>query len=131
MPDAFVPDPAALSFMLTSEDGLVGQDIIRRVNACVPLARDRAPKKTGKLASRVYGTFVRDATGVTGIVGDSADYALDVHNGTRPHEIRPNKARVLAFQVGGTTVFATVVQHPGIRPQPFLLEALAATGIVT
>lgn len=53
---------------------------------------------------------------------------LFVHNGTPPHIIRPRRASVLRFQVGGRTVFARVVNHPGYRGDPFLTRALRDAG---
>lgn len=47
-----------------------------------------------------------------------------VNDGTRPHVIRPRAKQVLRFQVGGRTVFAKVVNHPGTKPNPFLDRAL-------
>lgn len=37
-------------------------------------------------------------------------------------------ARALAFQMGGTTVFARSVNHPGTKPDPYLDKAAAAAG---
>ncbi len=42
-----------------------------------------------------------------------------MNDGTKAHEIRPRKAKRLRFQVGGQTVFAKGVQHPGTRPDGF------------
>jgi hypothetical protein len=47
-----------------------------------------------------------------------------VNDGTRPHIIRPRTKRVLKFTVGGRTVFAKMVRHPGTRARPFLDRAL-------
>jgi hypothetical protein len=47
-----------------------------------------------------------------------------VHDGTRPHIIRPKRAQALRFRIGGRVVFAKVVHHPGTRPRPFLDKAL-------
>lgn len=57
-------------------------------------------------------------------VGSDLDYAEWVHDGTRPHTIRPRRAKALRFVVGGRVVYAKVVQHPGTRPRPFLDRAL-------
>ena len=57
-------------------------------------------------------------------VGSDLEYAAFVNDGTRPHIIRPRRAQVLRFTVGGRTVFAKVVHHPGTRPRPFLDRAL-------
>ena len=48
-------------------------------------------------------------------------YVLD---GTRPHIIRPRRAKALRFDVGGRVVFAAVVHRPGTKPNPFLQRAL-------
>ena len=43
--------------------------------------------------------------------------------GTRPHEIRPVNASVLAFEAGGRIVFTPLVRHPGSKPNPFMERA--------
>lgn len=48
-----------------------------------------------------------------------------VNDGTRPHIIRPKRAKALRFRVGGKVVFARIVHHPGTRARPFLDRALA------
>lgn len=50
-----------------------------------------------------------------------AKYASFVDKGTRAHEIRPKKARALHWiDGGGEDRFATVVNHPGTSPRPFV-----------
>lgn len=51
-------------------------------------------------------------------------YARLVEKGTRPHSIKPRKARALALQGKGRTVEA--VDHPGARPKPFMAPAFDA-----
>ena len=46
-----------------------------------------------------------------------------IHQGTNAHEIVPVKAKALRFKVGGVTVFAKRVQHPGTHRNPFVLRA--------
>lgn len=84
-----------------------------------------APVDTGRL--RVSGDMrvSRGAGQVVGTVSFDADYALAVHEGTRPHIIRPRNARALRFRVGGEIVYAKSVRHPGTRARPFLFEALS------
>ena len=55
----------------------------------------------------------------------TAPHAKYFHDGTRAHAIRPINARALKFSVGGRTVFARHVWHPGTRGIPFLAEAVA------
>ena len=96
--------------------------ITRRI---VAQARQNAPVRTGNLARSIEpdpiqfaGPF-RVETGVTA----HANYAAAVHEGTRPHVIRPRTAGALKFQLGDRTVFAKSVQHPGTRGRPFLRNA--------
>lgn len=59
-------------------------------------------------------------------VGSTLPYAIYVHEGTRPHVIRPNTARALRFEGAGGVVFAKKVNHPGYRGNPFIREAMEA-----
>jgi hypothetical protein len=84
-----------------------------------------APVDTGRLRSSIRAEPPRIFTfrgSVT--IGSDLEYAAMVNDGTRPHIIRPRRARVLRFQVGGRTVYAREVHHPGTRANPFLDRAL-------
>ena len=88
------------------------------------------PFDTGLMVSRTKMTDRATSSGfvVQGVV--DTDYAEMVSGGTRPHVIRPRRARALRFTVGGQTVFATRVNHPGTRPNDFWtrpLERLSGT----
>lgn len=48
------------------------------------------------------------------------DYALDVEFGTKPHKIRPKTKKALHWKDSGKDVFATEVNHPGTKAQPFI-----------
>lgn len=106
--------------------------LTRRISA---QAKANVPVKTGNLGRsiqedplQVVGMTVR--TGVTA----TADYAAMVHDGTRPHIIRPRSTGMgphpegapgaLKFQIGGRTIFARSVRHPGTKPRPFLKNAM-------
>lgn len=99
-------------------------------------AKILAPVDTGRL--RASGKIVYSSTfgfrPKATIVFD-VDYAAAVHDGSKPHQIRPKTRRVkqsngkfkggvLRFQVGGRVVYATVVNHPGTKGKPFLDRAL-------
>ena len=57
--------------------------------------------------------------------GPGVEYALMHHEGTKPHEIRPKAARsMLKFNIGGKTVYATRVLHPGTRENNYLTDHL-------
>ncbi len=65
-----------------------------------------------------------------------AAYAAPVHEGSRPHDIRPVRRKALRFAVGGNAtlsgrprsgapvVFARRVRHPGNKANPFMLRGL-------
>ncbi|MEM9610963.1 MAG: hypothetical protein AAGA99_26375 [Actinomycetota bacterium] len=85
------------------------------------------PIDTSELARSRYDDEIetRDGPGVR--IGYTAEHAVHVRNGTRPHEIRPKRATVLAFPGrGGRTVFAKKVQHPGTKPNRWFDDAIEA-----
>lgn len=89
-------------------------------------AKILAPVDTGRLRAAIGPPrYSRTATlRAQATIDVNVDYADFVHNGTRPHVIRPRRADVLRFTVGGQVVYARVVHHPGTRARPFLDRAL-------
>lgn len=88
-----------------------------------------APRRTGALhdsirATPPTGSFA-SGTLESGVQAD-APHASPVHDGSRPHVIRPIYGRALRFTAGGQVVFARSVNHPGNAPHPFLDQALDA-----
>jgi hypothetical protein len=80
-----------------------------------------APWKSGKLAQSI----VKQVDNLEASVGPLVSYAGLVETGTAPHEIRPIRARVLAFKGSeGKMVFASVVHHPGTKTNPFMHRTL-------
>jgi len=99
------------------------REIIRLVAAD---ARVNAPVDTGRLAQSIKEDPITSSgpLRVSGGVTSNAPYSVFVHQGTKPHVIRPRNASALKFQSGGETVFAASVNHPGTKPRPFLTNAL-------
>lgn len=88
-------------------------------------AKVLAPVRTGRLRSSIRAEPPRILSLRGSLtVGSDLEYAAFVNDGTRPHEIRPRTKQVLKFTVGGRTVYAKVVHHPGTRARPFLDQAL-------
>lgn len=87
-----------------------------RILAPVDTGRLRA---SGKIKYTGFFTFRPKA-----VVSFDVEYAQMVHDGTRPHIIRPRTAKALRFVIGGQVVYARVVHHPGTRARPFLDRAL-------
>lgn len=80
--------------------------------------------RTGNLRSSITTETHTDGARVVTTVTADAPYAYAVHEGTRPHEIRPVQARVLAWHGPDGPRFARRVQHPGTQPRPFLSDGL-------
>lgn len=87
-------------------------------------AAQNAPRRTGALAASITVTMPNPTTAV---IGPTSPYGGFVEFGTAPHIIRPRNKKVLRFQVGGKTVFASVVHHPGTKPHPYMAPALTQT----
>jgi hypothetical protein len=90
----------------------------------VELAREEAPKRTGRFASRIaYRTFVEDDTiGFRGYV--PRPLGRWIIQGTPPHLIRAQNGRFLRFfwqagPRGPGLYFFRKVNHPGTKPNPF------------
>jgi hypothetical protein len=107
-----------------------------------------APTRHGRLA----GSWrARQAGPLTWTLGSPVLYRWYVNDGTKPHIIRPRRAKVLAFQMAtatrlgdrraqftskktgklvvdpgrGTMTFARVVHHPGTKANPYVDRAIA------
>ncbi|MDP8257344.1 MAG: hypothetical protein P9M14_16480 [Candidatus Alcyoniella australis] len=89
-------------------------------------ARELVPKRTHELERSII--VVETPRGC--IVGSDKRYAATVHDGEPlpgPHEIVPRRGKALRFTIGGKTVFARRVQHPGASSfpsTPYLRDAV-------
>lgn len=81
----------------------------------------RAP---GTLRDSIVKRIRQDAQGPVVEVGSSDPVALWVHEGTQPHEIRGNPLLVFFWGKAGRVVALPRVNHPGTRPNRFLIQAL-------
>lgn len=115
-------DRAQLNRTLTNASRAELREASRQV---VNRAKVLCPVDTGRLRASIRAEPPRIFSlrgSVT--VGSDLEYAAMVHDGTRPHRIRPKTKQALRFVVGGQVVFARVVNHPGTRGKPFLDRAL-------
>jgi hypothetical protein len=109
----------------------VGLAMKKNLELCVTYAKahhfyiDRTRKLTDSikaLTPHELGTITR------GEFTAEEHYARYVEEGTKPHTIRPKRARILAWEDPhtGKSRFATIVHHPGSRKHRFLSRALLA-----
>lgn len=96
-------------------------------------AKILAPVDTGRLRAsiRVESRRLLTLRSVY-TIGSDVSYALMVHDGTKPHKIRPKRAYTLSrgqkpalsFIWNGRRVFFAEVNHPGTKARPFLDDAV-------
>jgi hypothetical protein len=109
-------------------------DLLRDIQLnAVAEAKRRVPRKTSALGRSIHpGSLGNDFA----IVEATAPYAAYVELGTRPHVIKPRRKSVLSWTEGkrlsgrartgaaaGQRFFAKRVNHPGTKPQPYLVPA--------
>ena len=138
-------DSAAIARLMEGPDGPVmrhamvkGDEVKRgarqRVGVSSPAGRQTRAGGGQHLRDTINKRLVRDRAGAAVYVGDlddSVPHARYHHDGTRPHQILPVRAKMLRFTVGGQVVFARVVNHPGTKANPYLVDAARAAGLQT
>ncbi|QKW06929.1 hypothetical protein HUT18_11525 [Streptomyces sp. NA04227] len=112
-----------LARALNARGGIAERILARRTRRVADIARREAP---GRMGSYIDWKVQPGARGLEGVIVCDHPATLFVLYGTRPHIIRPRRAKALRFDAGGRTVFAAVVHHPGTRPNDFLGRALRA-----
>ena len=99
------------------------RDQLRNIGrGIVVIAREEAPRKTGKFAEGIsFKTYETSAGGQMELrVTDPQPLGRWIRMGTRPHVIVPVRARALHFFTrGGVEVFTRRVHHPGTKPNPY------------
>jgi hypothetical protein len=126
----------------------VPKTMLRRVGIrAVAEQKRRVARKTGNTARTIRLVSVTRTAATTEVRG-AGPY---LESGTKAHEIRPRRAKVLRFGASGVSrtlggrvrtgaarqagafVFAKVVRHPGTKAQPFMVPgaeaAMKAEGI--
>jgi len=123
------PNKAGLDHVLRDRRGPVAlytANIGRQVEGA---ARRRAPVKTGALKRSIGSRLVRSSLGGWNVeVSADTPYAAFVSDGTRPHTITGNPWLVFPGR-DGRTVFVHSVNHPGTKPNRYLLDAMREVGL--
>lgn len=114
-------DQGRLARMLRARGGIAHRRLSRKTERVADIARREAP---GSMGRYVDWRVTEGPGGLQGVVTCDHPAVRFVLEGTRPHLIRPRRARALRFEVDGQVVFTRLVRHPGSRPNPFLQRAL-------
>lgn len=104
----------------------LGEDLDSRARRVERLAKQLVGVDTTRLIRSIRRErgegFVDIVAGIPG----QTPYTMWHHDGTRPHIVRPRRAKALRFVVNGRVVYAARVRHPGTRGSRFLTRALSA-----
>lgn len=124
-----VLNPIAIHELVNGVTGPVVRDLLIRGERVKAKAIELAPYKSGNLREHIVKRLGTVDGHPAVLVGPTnVPYAFWVSQGTEPHIIRANKAPMLVFywpKVGRVVAFKQV-QHPGTKPNRYLLRALAA-----
>lgn len=83
-------------------------------------AKREAPVREGRLRRSI--SYQAGGQGRY-VVAPAVPYAVPVHEGTRPHTIRPKRAKALFWK--GAAHPVRVVHHPGTKANRYMTRALA------
>jgi hypothetical protein len=131
-------DLGAVRALLTSPTGGVVRDLLRRgllveTQAKRNLGGIGGPKRidTGRLRASIATVVVTRNNEPAVLVGTNVNYARYVHDGTglygpRHTVIRPRRGKYLRFKPRGSRKWVYARQVKGMRPNPFLANALPA-----
>lgn len=87
-------------------------------------AQANAPVKDGDLQKSLMASPVKSLVNVVwSTVTSRLEYLRWVVEGTRAHRIEARRAKALHWTSGGQKFFRGAVNHPGTKPNPFLLPA--------
>ncbi len=116
-----------LSKRLADSPKLVTDNLSTAINKTILTIQSKslreAPVKTGTLRQ---GIRARMETKLRGVVDNGVKYALYVHEGTKPHLIRPVSTKGLANRRTGQ-FFGKLVHHPGTKRNPFFLRGIESS----
>lgn len=114
-------EPGRIARLLRARGGIAYRRISQRTERVAQIAEKEAP---GSMGSYISWKVQEGPRGLEGVIVCDHPAVRFVLDGTRPHIIRPRRARALRFEVDGRVVFSAFVRHPGTRPNNFLARAL-------
>lgn len=118
--------PARLRAALVAKSTQLAAELEAKIQR--KLAGEVLNVRSGALAGSIVGSIEEEAAGVSVAIASNRDVkyaAIHEFGGViPPHEIVPDKAKALAFIVGGKQVFATRVNLPAVTmPERSYLRA--------
>lgn len=127
-----VLDNAQMRAVLTGRNSAAVQLVQKAQRQTLTRAKITSPVDSGALRNshlaepiKVSGGKVTTEISAEG--GARQQYAMHVHEGTRPHVIKPRRKKVLSWKGPEGRVFASSVNHPGTPARPWLRRALQYT----
>ena len=142
MSEYLVLNPQEVRKLLESPSGPVYYDMRRRANKVTNLARRLCPIDTSRLKTSISYEMGTENGAIIARVGTNVEYGLYIHEGTANKGtgyIYPKNARLLRFPIvnksgsgrrrykaGATQQYAYAKRVKGIKPTPFLRDALTA-----
>ncbi|MGW4825484.1 hypothetical protein ACWEP4_43080 [Streptomyces sp. NPDC004227] len=114
-------EPGRLARMLRMRNGIVERRLAARTRRVAAIARAEAP---GSMGRHIDWHIKEGPRGLQAVITCDHPAVRYIIEGTRPHLIKPRRAKALRFEVGGQVVFSAYARHPGTRPNPFLQRAL-------
>jgi hypothetical protein len=124
-------DESALNRELSTSSGMVGRGLFKLATRVEAEAKRRAPVDTGRLRSSLKKRVVSSGGKIVAEVSTNVKYAVYVHEGTgiygpRRRLITPQRGAVLVFTPRGAARPVFVRSVRGVKPRPFLRDALRA-----
>jgi len=123
-------DKGAVNNLLKGRDGAVNRMVGGFAGLATRTVREVSDEKithrTRNYRNSIKATLTAPSS--LAVVAD-VEYAAILELGSKPHPIVPRSpGGVLVFDVGGETVFARRVQHPGTSAYNILSEGIAKAG---
>lgn len=98
------------------------REILESGSATIEMDLKRnVPVRTGRLRDSI----TREVFDNSAVIRTNSGYGRFVNDGTRPHDIFPRNGRYLRFEIGGRTIYAKRVRHPGFTGRKFVEVTLA------
>lgn len=116
-------DPGRIARALRLRNGVVERRLRERTRRVAEIA-EREASRHGSMGEYIDWKVQPGPRGLQGVIICDHPAVHYVLNGTRPHLIRPRRAKALRFEVGGRVVYTKLVRHPGTKADDFMSRAL-------